>query len=65
MRDTHRLVLDGGAGDAQVQLAVLLDAGVDQSLDRALVLEEQERVACGETRENGSGLSHTHTRIKN
>ena len=41
---THRLVLYGRAGDAQVQLAVLLDAGVDESLNRALVLEEQEGV---------------------
>lgn len=43
---THRLVFDGGAGDAQVQLAVLLDAGVDEGLDGALVLEQQERISC-------------------
>lgn len=43
---THRLVFDGGAGDAQVQLPVLLDAGVDEGLDRALVLEQQERISC-------------------
>lgn len=43
---TDRLVFDGGAGHTEVQLAVLLDAGVDQSLHRALVLEQQEGVAC-------------------
>lgn len=29
---TDRLVFDGGAGHAEVQLAILLDAGIDQSL---------------------------------
>lgn len=43
---TDRLVFDGGTGDAQVQLAILFDAGVDQSLHRALILEEQEGVTC-------------------
>lgn len=42
---TDRLVFDGGAGHTEVQLAVLLDAGVNQSLHWALVLEEQEGVA--------------------
>lgn len=43
---TDRLVFDGGAGHAEVQLAVLLDAGIDQSLHGALVLEQQEGVSC-------------------
>lgn len=42
---THRFVFDGGAGHTQVQLAVLLHAGVDQGLDRGLLLEEQEGIA--------------------
>lgn len=41
---THRFVFDGGAGDTQVQFAVLLDAGIDQGLNRTLVLEQQECV---------------------
>lgn len=45
MSDTHRLVFDGGAGDAQVKLAILLDAGIDQSLNGGLFLEEKEGVA--------------------
>lgn len=42
---TDRLVFDGGAGHTEVQLAVLFDAGIDQSLHRALILEQQEGVA--------------------
>ena len=44
MFDTYRFVLDGGAGYAQVELAILFDAGIDQSLNRGLFLEEQEGV---------------------
>lgn len=51
---THGFVLDGGAGDAQVELPVLLHAGFDQSLHWALLLEQQEGVSC-ETR--------THVRL--
>lgn len=29
---TDRLVFDGGTGYAEIQLAVLFDAGIDQSL---------------------------------
>lgn len=43
---TDWLVFDGGAGHTEVQLAILLDAGIDQGLHRALVLEQQEGVAC-------------------
>lgn len=43
---TDRLVFDGRTGHTEVKLAILLDAGIDQSLHRALVLEEQEGVAC-------------------
>lgn len=46
---TDRLVFDGGAGHAEVQLAVLFDAGIDQSLHGALVLEQQEGVSCRNT----------------
>lgn len=46
---TDRLVFDGGAGHAKVELAVLLDAGIDQSLHGALVLEQQEGVSCTNT----------------
>ena len=42
---THRLVFDGGTGDTQVQFAVLLNAGIDQSLNRALVLKQQECIS--------------------
>lgn len=42
---TDRLVFDGGAGHAEVQLAVLFDAGIDQSLHGALILEQQEGVS--------------------
>lgn len=42
---TDRLVFDGGAGHTEVQLAVLLDAGIDQSLHGALILEQQEGIA--------------------
>ena len=45
MSGAHRFVFDGGTGHTQVQLAVLLDAGVDQGLDRSLFLEEQEGIA--------------------
>ena len=41
----YRLVFDGGTGHAEVQLAVLLDAGVNQGLDGGLLLEQQEGVA--------------------
>lgn len=44
---TDRLVFDGGAGHAEVQLAVLFDAGIDQSLHGAFILEQQEGVTCG------------------
>lgn len=43
---TDRLVFDGGAGHAKVQLAVLFDASIDQSLHGALILEQQEGVSC-------------------
>lgn len=41
----YRFVFDGGTGYTQVELAILLDAGIDQSLNRGLFLEEQEGVA--------------------
>lgn len=43
---TNRLVFNGGAGHAEVQLAVLFDAGINQSLHGALVLEQQKGIAC-------------------
>lgn len=43
---TDRLVFNGGAGHAEIQFAVLLYAGVDQSLHGAFILEQQEGVAC-------------------
>lgn len=43
---TDRLVFDGGTRYTEVQLAVLLDAGIDQSLHWALILEEEEGIAC-------------------
>lgn len=51
---TDRLVFDGGAGHTEVQLAVLFDAGIDQSLHWALILEQQEGVACAKY----SGVIH-------
>lgn len=36
----YRFVFDGGTGHAKVELAVLLDAGVNQGLNRGLLLEE-------------------------
>ena len=42
---TNRFILDSGAGDTEVQLAVLLNTSLDQRLDRALLLEQQEGVA--------------------
>lgn len=42
---THWFVFDCGAGDTQVQLAILLDAGIDQSLNGGLFLEEKKGVA--------------------
>lgn len=36
--DLHRFVLDGGGRDAQVQLIIVLDAGVNQLLYRDLIL---------------------------
>lgn len=42
---THGLVFDGGAGDAQVQLSILLNAGVNEGLDRAFVLKQQECIS--------------------
>lgn len=44
-KQTHRLVFDGGAGDTEVQLAILLNAGINQSLHRALVLKQQESIS--------------------
>lgn len=45
MSAAYRFVFDGGTGYTQVELAILLDAGVDQGLNRSLFLEEQEGVA--------------------
>lgn len=42
---TDRLVFDGRAGHTEVQLSVLFDAGIDQSLHGALILEQQEGVS--------------------
>lgn len=42
---TYRFVFDGGTGHTQVKLAVLLNASIDQSLNRGLFLEEKEGVA--------------------
>lgn len=44
-KHTYRLVFNGGAGDAKVQLPILLDAGVDEGLDGALILEQQKGVS--------------------
>lgn len=41
---TYRLVFYGGAGHTEVQFAILLNAGIDQGLNRALVLKQQECV---------------------
>lgn len=46
---THWFVFDGGAGDTQVELAVLLHAGFYQGLNGGLLLEQQEGVAWGAT----------------
>lgn len=40
----YRLVFDGGAGDTQVELPILLHAGLNQSLHWTLLLEQQECV---------------------
>lgn len=48
MSPAYRFVFDGGTGYTQVELPVLLDAGVDQGLNGSLLLEEQEGVACKE-----------------
>lgn len=45
--DLYGLVLDGGGRHAEVQLLVVHDAGFDELLHRALVLEEQEGVPLG------------------
>lgn len=45
MSATYRFVFDGGTGYTQVEFAILLDAGVDQGLNRSLFLEQQEGVA--------------------
>ena len=45
MSATYRFVFDGGTGYTQVELAILLDAGVDQGLNRGFFLEQQEGVA--------------------
>lgn len=36
----YRFVFDGGTRYTQVELAVLLDAGIDQGLNRGLLLKE-------------------------
>lgn len=41
---THWFVFDGGAGYTQVQLSILLNAGIDQGLDWSLFLEQQEGI---------------------
>lgn len=41
----YRFVFDGGTGYTKVELAILLNAGVNQGLNRSLFLEEQEGVA--------------------
>lgn len=56
---TDRLVFDGGAGHAEVKLAVLLDAGIDQSLHWALILKQQEGIAYTETEQSYSCLVET------
>lgn len=45
MSATYWFVFDCGTGYTQVELAILLDAGVNQGLDRGLFLEQQEGVA--------------------
>lgn len=45
MSATHRFVFDGRTGYTQVELAVLFDAGVNQGLNRGLLLEQQEGIA--------------------
>lgn len=42
---THRFVFDSGAGDTQVKLAILLNAGINQGLNRALILKQQECIS--------------------
>lgn len=58
---THWFVFDGGTGDTQVEFAVLLDAGVNQSLDRGLLLEEQEGVSWKRRQRQGSHTLLLHT----
>lgn len=41
----YRFVFDGRTGYTQVELAILLNAGIDQGLNRSLFLEEQEGIA--------------------
>ena len=59
----YGLVLDGGAGHAEVQLAVLLDAGVDQRLDGGLLLEQQEGVAWRRSRVKQSRTTQGFRRL--
>ncbi len=43
---THWFIFNSGARDTQVEFPVLLDAGVNEGLDRTLLLEEQESITC-------------------
>lgn len=66
---TDRLVFDGGAGHTQVKLAIFFDAGINQSLHRALVLKQQEGIPCTSTTQaqhtalTGDSLKVTQTII--
>ena len=55
---TDRLIFDGGAGHTQIELPVLLDAGLDQGLDGALVLEQQEGITYAHTHTNTQRFTH-------
>lgn len=39
---SYRFVFNGGAGHAQVKLAIFFNASINQSLDRTLILKQKE-----------------------
>ena len=55
-KETYRLVLHGGAGDAPVKLIVILKTSIDQPLHGYLLLEQQEAIACRHTHCIGYGI---------
>ena len=60
---TDRLIFDGGAGHTQIELPVLLDAGLDQGLDGALVLEQQEGITYAHKHTHTHRHTNTHTTL--